>query len=128
MREINGPMGQSERFIILTVWKILHDKMPNDLNVQFRPQSRLGLQAIVPNLPRNCSGPSKSLYDSSFAVVGPSLWNCLPSHLTTCANQTKFKDKLTEFLIGLPDEPPVKGYQRAHNNTLAEAIGRLRMQ
>ena len=110
-----------ERFIILNMWKILHEKMPNDLNVQFRPPSRLGIQAIVPNIPRNCSRASKSLFDASFAVVGPTLWNCLPSYLTTHEKQSTFKNKLTDYLRGLPDEPPVHGYQRAHDNTLVVA-------
>ena len=117
-----------ERFIILTMWKILHSKMPNDLNVQFRPEARLGVQAKVPNLPRNCSRSSANLYETSFAVVGPKLWNCLPNELTTCENQTTFKNKLTEYLRTLPDEPPVQGYQRVHNNTVKDAIGRLRVQ
>ena len=117
-----------ERFIILNMWKILHEKMPNDLNVQFRSESRLGLQAIIPSLPRNCSHAIKSLFDTSFAVVGPTLWNCLPNHLTTCKKQSTFKNKLTDYLRSLPDEPPVHGYQRAHNNTIVDATGRLRMQ
>ena len=110
------------------MWKILHSKMPNDLNVQFRPEARLGVKAKVPNLPRNCSRSSANLYETSFAVVGPKLWNCLPNELTTCENQTTFKNKLTEYLRTLPDEPPVQGYQRVHNNTVKDAIGRLRVQ
>ena len=53
-----------ERYIILTMWKILHGNIPNDINVQFRPESRLGIQAIIPSLPRNCSISNKTLYDS----------------------------------------------------------------
>ena len=117
-----------ERFIILNMWKILHGKMPNDLNVQFRPPSRLGIQAIIPTLPRNCSSANKSLLDASFAVVGPKLWNCLPKWLTTYEKQSSFKNKLTDYLRKLPDEPPVHGYQRVHNNTVVDATGRLQMR
>ena len=59
-----------ERFIILTMWKILHGEIPNEVNVRFRPQARLGVQAIVPSLSRNCGMANQSLYDASFAVVG----------------------------------------------------------
>ena len=80
-----------ERFIILNMWKILHEKMPNDLNVQFRQHSRLGIQAIIPTLPRNCSRANQSLLDASFAVVGPKLWNLGPtSKLAHSPRKTKY--------------------------------------
>ena len=108
------------RYIIMVIWKILHDEVPNDVNVAFRPIGRLGIQAIVPNLPRNCSQRNRTLYDSPFAVVGPSLWNHLPSWLNTITSRESFKYKLTEYMMQLDDEPPVQGYSRAHNNTLGD--------
>ena len=114
-----------ERYILLMMWKILHEKVPNDTHITFRPISRLGVQAIVPNLPRNCSARNRALYDSSFAVVGPSLWNHLPSRLNSITSEDSFKNKLTEYLLQLDDEPPVQGYTRAHNNTLGDVTRRL---
>ena len=114
-----------ERYILLMMWKILLRKVPNDVNITFRPISRLGVQAILPSLPRNCSQRNRTLYDSSFAVVGPSLWNHLPSWLNTITSEDSFKYKLTEYMMQLDDEPPVHGYPRAHNNTLGDVTRRL---
>ena len=115
-----------ERYTLLIMWKILHEILPNDLKITFRPKDRrLGIQAIIPSLPRNCSLRNRTLYDSSFAVLGPTTWNKLPSWLNTIPSEDLFKKKLTAYLIELEDEPPVRGYQRAHNNTLADVTRRL---
>ena len=118
-----------ERYTLLIMWKILHEILPNDLKITFRPKDRrLGIQAIIPSLPRNCSLRNRTLYDSSFAVLGPTIWNKLPSWLNTIPSEDLFKKKLTAYLIELEDEPPVRGYQRAHNNTLADVTRRLRLR
>ena len=62
------------------------------------------------------------MYEDSFAVVGPRLWNILPSQLTIVKSESGFKDKLTEYLKKLHDEPPVVGYVRRNDNTLPEVV------
>ena len=114
-----------ERYVLLIMWKILHGILPNDLDISFRPPGRLGVQAIIPSLPRNCSQKNRTLYDSSFAVQGPTSWNQLPCWLNSISSEELFKRRLTTYLMELEDEPPVQGYPRAHNNTLADVTRRL---
>ena len=119
-----------ERYIILQVWKILNNISPNDINIKFRPARRLGVQALVPSLISTSSATNQSIYDRSFAVVGPRLWNVLPRSLTTLSSAAQFKSSLTGWIRGLMDEPPVAGYVRGHSNTLPEVamIVRIRQE
>ena len=112
-----------ERYIVLTMWKILNNKIPN-MNVQFRPQSRLGIQAVVPSLAPGSRAANRTIYEQSFAVIGPTLWNCLPCQLTTIECASSFKAKISALIYSLLDEPPVSGYMRAHGNSLPEAVRR----
>ena len=114
-----------EKYTLICMWKILHGKMPNP-NVRFRPPSRLGIQAIVPSLNLNISGftANQTIYDSSFAVIGPKLWNALPGNLTTVETASKFQSQLTRVLCCLEDKPPTCGYTRAHDNSLPEVLRR----
>ena len=41
-----------ERFIVIMMWKLLHDFMPNDLNIQFRVNGWTGIEAVMPSYPR----------------------------------------------------------------------------
>ena len=59
-------------------------------------------------------------YDSSFAYMGPRLWNVLPKDVNSIVVADKFKRRLTAWLLSLPDKPPVLGYVRANNNSLVE--------
>ena len=112
-----------ERYIIITMWKYLNKQIPNDINVEFRPISRRGMQAVVPSIPR-CRSRVVTQFDSSFAVVGPNLWNKLPASLNEISNFDMFKGALTKFLLKLPDLPPVQGYPRTNNNSLVEILPR----
>ena len=109
-----------ERYIIIQMWKILHKLCPNDVNVQFSAPTRLGIKAIVPSLSKSKISTlhNQSLYDSSFAVTGPMLWNCLPSNLPKIADLAGFKHNLTTFLLTFPDNPPTGDYVVVNNNSL----------
>ena len=87
-------------------------------------EGRLGVRAVVPSLNRNSRVAIQTLCDRSFGVMGPQLWNSLPAELVNVPSQESFKVKLTNYLLSLPDEPPVSGYPRVHNNTLPE-VSRL---
>ena len=117
-----------ERFIIFQMWKILIKMVPNEVGIVFRQEGRLGIKAVVPSLVSTSSASNQSIYDRSFAVVGPRLWNLLPSHLTVISSLVEFKNALAGYMAQFIDEPPVVGYPRTHSNTLAEvsAIGRRR--
>ena len=97
-----------ERFIILHMWKILNRKTSNDLEVSFVSRPRLGNLAVVPPKSKTSSAANQTLFDSSFAVQGPILWNAMPHHLNTIQDLEQFKSKPTQFLLSIPDKPPIK--------------------
>ena len=107
-----------ERYIIIQMWKILHVQTPNDLKVQFYATSRNGIKAKVPKLNTNSRQYHRSMYDNSFSVLGPRLWNTLPRHLPDIKNLETFKHNLTQFLLSFPDTPPVTGYTGSNNNSI----------
>ena len=99
-----------ERFIILHMWKILNKMTSNDLNVQFVSRPRLGNLAVIPSAQKASSSANQSLFDNSFAVHGPKLWNAMPYHLNVIQDLEQFKNKHTQFMLSLPDMPPIRGY------------------
>ena len=109
-----------DRYVIIHMWKILHGKCPNDNRIEFKPLSRFGRPEVLPSLIKGSSKRSQTLYDSSFSVVGPQLWNILPRNLHLITNLDEFKSKLYQFLSLFPDTPPVTGYTPSNNNSLLD--------
>ena len=108
-----------EKYIILHVmWKLLNGHTSNGLNVQFEFRLRLGCQAKIPNFSKEGTAANQSLYDSSFAVMGPKLWNSIPYNLNVITNLTTFKSNLTHFLLSAPDKPPIWGHSTPNSNSL----------
>ena len=109
-----------ERYIILMMWKILNNVVPNCCDVKFTETSRHGTRAIVPSLSRSSSSSNQTLYDSSFAVRGPRLWNIVPENVKAAVSFDSFKNSLSDFLALIPDEPPVAGYRSSWSNSLVD--------
>ena len=107
-----------ERFIILHMWKLLNNITSNDLNIQFVTRPRFGNLAIIPSARKNSTAANQSLFNNSFAVQGPKLWNAIPYHLNVIQDLQQFKDRLTKFMLSLPDKPPVRGYSTPNSNSL----------
>ena len=114
-----------ERFIIINMWKIFNGVSPNDLNLQKHVSQRRGIRAIVPPLSKTASTHAQSLYDHSFAVIGPRLWNTLPTKITTITSKTSFKTALSKHIAQIPDHPPVDGI--ASDNSLLD-MNRRKME
>ena len=114
-----------ERFIIITMWKILNKKCPNDIEIVFNNESRHGITAKLPPLSRTSSARNQSLRDTSFSMIGPKLWNCLPNNLTVLTDFDKFKTDLTELLLSFPDKPPTSGYSSANHNSILDWKGTM---
>ena len=108
-----------ERYMILHMWKILNNKTSNDLNICFHESLRFGLQATVPPM-NSTNQKAKTLYDMSFAVKGPQLWNSIPADITHLDTINCFKTHLDKFLHEVPDQPPITGYPTLNNNSLLE--------
>ncbi|XP_068240276.1 uncharacterized protein [Palaemon carinicauda] len=111
---------QQERYILLHMWKILHGTVSNDLKIKFVSRPRTGFKAVVPPLRGGVAAYNQSLYDKSFAVIGPRLWNCLPVHINKIGEFEPFKRKFSSLLQRIPDKPPVKGYTSPNTNSILD--------
>lgn len=109
-----------ERFIVLHMWKICHGSTPNELKIRFEYNNRMGLTAKVPPLHKGCALANQTLYENSFGVRGPRIWNCIPADLRAIQRMDTFKSKLTEFLLIVPDTPPIRGYTPINSNSILE--------
>ena len=109
-----------ERYILLHMWKTLHGICPNDLQIKFTDHSRLGIKAVVPAIARAAKQRNQTLYENSFAVLGPRLWNTLPKDLTVINCQQTFKEMLSSYVSSISDLPPVRGYTCPNRNSLLD--------
>ena len=111
--------------MILHIWKILNDLTNNDIGITFSAtenSTRSGSTAcIIPPIPRGVPAGVVTLYENSFAVKAPKLWNCLPAKVVNKGALTllAFKSSLGTFLEKVPDMPPT-GQAGANNNSLLE--------
>jgi len=118
--QLQSLQRRRERYILIHMWKIKEGLCPNDLQITFSEGSnRLGL-AVLPPLTRSSRASSQSLYDNSFAVVGPKLWNILPASTKNKDSITSFKASVYDFCSRYPDTPPVRGYTPANRNSLLD--------
>ena len=97
-----------------------HGHVSNDLRVSFVTRPRTGIKAIVLSLRRGSAAYYQSLYNNSFAVMRPRLWNCLPIQINTITTFDLFKQKLTSLLLRIPDQPPVLGYTPPNSNSILD--------
>ena len=104
-----------ERYVIIMMFKILHNMTANDLKIEFTHSDRRGIRAIVPTIPKEAKSKYLTIYDSSFGVRGPSLWNKIPADVTMKPSLESFKSSLTKWLLNLPDEPPIHGHTRKNS-------------
>ena len=111
-----------ERYVILTMWKIFHKMIPNCCNIQYKTSSRNGCVAVVPPLAKSSSSSNQTIYDHSFAVLGPKLWNKVPSTVRAAPTFDAFKISLSNFLDLIPDNPPVTGYSCSWTNSLVDFL------
>ncbi len=87
--------------------------------------SRNGRMCIVPAT-ANTASKLTTLREGSFCISGARLFNCLPKQIRDSGvEQSKFKEKLDEFLSTVPDEPQCcgyTGYRRAETNSLLHMV------
>ena len=116
--KIHSLQIRRERFIIIQMFKIHNNLTSNDLNLQFTTSDRRGSIAILPQIPKQASAKCLSLFESSFAVKGPKLWNAIPKDTRNETKLERFKISLSKFLDSIPDQPPVTGYTTRNNNSI----------
>ena len=109
-----------ERYILIHMWKIRCGATSNDLLIEFVENDRLGPQATIPALFKGSSTAHQSLRDGSFKVAGPKLWNCIPKRIRILGTLDTFKTHLTNFLLSIPDKPPIRGYTSPNSNSILD--------
>ena len=85
-----------ERYMIIFIWKIFYKKVSNDLNFSFYTSSRMGTCVRVPPIVA-ANTKAQNLYDRSFAVKGPQLWNIIDKQIKGIESLELFKMKLDIF-------------------------------
>ena len=98
-----------ERYIIIHLYKIINNLAPNDIQINFHQNERLGLMCNVPSLSRTSKSKHQKLYDQSFHVTAAKLWNKIPKNIKEKPSLDSFKVALTKFLMSFPDQPPIHG-------------------
>ena len=99
-----------QRYKIIYIWKILEGKVPN-CGINKIENERKGRLCFIPALKKS-NTKIKTLRENSFQVVGPKLFNCLPSNIRNISKCSidEFKFVLDQFLSKIPDEPKLPGY------------------
>ena len=92
--------------------------------------SRIGRTMSLPAMNNKSPQAIQTNRDSSLAVHGAKLFNCLPRSIrdvTKCAT-LEFKATLDKFLSSIPDKPLVTGYTQlrsADSNSLISLVLRI---
>ena len=66
-----------ERYCIGHIWKILHELVPNDIDMTFTNNPRHGLKAVLPTLNIRSQSSVRSDYENSFRINAARLRNLL---------------------------------------------------
>ena len=109
-----------ERYVIITIFKIINDMIPNDIMIDWYSHPRLGVRVKIPPFNHRAPQYASSLLESSFKISGAKLWNMLPASVNTNVTLEKFKTSLSTFLKEYPDEPPIRGYHTQNSNSLTD--------
>ena len=121
-----------ERYMIIYVFKIITGIVPNIENDKFQVKltqnARLGRKCIIPSINTVSPASVASMVESSFPVQGPRLFNALPPDLRNFNGSTlSFKAKVDKFLLNVPDQPCMPGYQQAApTNSIIDQLRILR--
>ena len=91
---------------------------PKQLWHNITSPSRLDIKASLAGLYQSVSRVGKSIYENSFGVIGPRLWNILPYDVSVAESLETFKNKMAKFVRNLLDEPPVRGYMKTQKHYL----------
>ena len=109
-----------ERLTLQMVWKIKFNLIPNDVNLCFvNTKTKSISKAIVRPMPK-IKGSLLSQFENSFAVKAAKLWNKLPPNIANIDTFHMFQQKLDDFLILFPDNPPIKGYYHVNSNSILD--------
>ena len=109
-----------DSYCIIHTWKILHDQAPNDISLSFYSQNRHGVKIAQPPLNNKAQASVRTDYENSFKIKAARLLNSLPNSVNTLTTLSTFKAALGNYLMKIPDTPPVPGYTAANRNSLLD--------
>ena len=109
-----------ERYMIIHVWKIYNGYVPNDIDMKFRTNGRLGVKVDLIPFNHSAQRSVATAYDRSFGVRAGLLWNILPKHVNSQQELNAFKTALGSFIARYPDKPPISGYTSPNTNSLLD--------
>ena len=103
---------RTERYKILYLWKVLHGLVPDiGIRVATEESSRLGLTLKVP-AKSGIRELVQTLKDQFITTHGPRLYNSLPKEVRPRNTSFEvFKARVDTFLVDVPDQPVLSGYQ-----------------
>ena len=87
-----------ERYILLYMYKIYHELVPNDMDISWLDSGRRGFVAVIPPIPSSVQKMNTS-YDNFFKVVGPKLWNGIPPNIRCEQSLANLKAALDSFFV-----------------------------
>ena len=118
--QIKSLQRRREIQIIILVWKLKHQFIPNDIDFNFVQNKRnLKVRAVLKPMPK-VKGKLSSIFEESFIIKAAKLWNALPSKLTDISDFSCFKIQLNTYLNQIPDQPPVHGYPHQTKNSIKD--------
>ena len=118
--QIKSLQRRREIQILILVWKLKHNVIPNDVNLEFAQNKRnFKVKAVLKPMPK-VKGRLLTSYEQSFIIKSAKLWNTLPSSLTEISDFSLFKIKLNNYVNLIPDKPPVHGYPHMTNNSIKD--------
>ena len=107
-----------ERYMVIQMWKVYRGLVPNSTGTTFADHPRHGPIANLPRLITYAQKSQQTLRENSFSVKAAKLFNRMPITVRTCSDLAVLKVELGNFLNGIPDCPPVRGYACPRDNSL----------
>ena len=112
---------QRERYVIMTMWKILNGHHPNNIGIEFQSSKTQRDHRKAPKTLEVGQGETPDDVRYIFRSTRPKLWNLIPANVSSVKDIEVFKIELNkDFVSKMPDKPPVKGYSCENNNSLLE--------
>lgn len=111
-----------ERYMIILVWKIYNNLIPNSVNLTFRESTRHGTMCIRP-LGHSKKSSVNTMIFNSFPSTASALYNVVPPEVKAISTLIPFKRSLDHFLQSYPDTPPTPGYIAQNKNSMLEWAG-----
>ena len=107
-----------ERYMIIHVWKVYHEMVPNSTGISFYNHIRQGPKANLPRIHHTAQKSVQTLREESFGIRAIQLFNRMPASVRLSTSVDNLKVNLGGFLDTIPDKPPVAGYVALGDNSL----------